>query len=110
LHARPVPGAPTEAVFDPARLVRLTKPAPFEPGKARYSSGIWRIDWATLLKRVYDLDALACPCGGRLRFVEVVTEAERARALLEQLGLHTAPPVARARSPTLDPDPAPEDS
>jgi len=106
----PVPGAPTEAVLDSARLVRLAKPSPFEPGKARYSSGIWRIDWATLLKRVYDLDALACPCGGRLKFVEVVTEAERARALLEQLGLHAAtPPVARARSPTLDPDPAPED-
>jgi len=35
-----VPGAPTEAVLDPARLVRLAKPAPFEPGKARYSSGI----------------------------------------------------------------------
>jgi hypothetical protein len=24
------------------------------------------IDWATLLRRVHDLDALACRCGGRL--------------------------------------------
>ncbi len=53
-----VPGAATEAVLDPARLVQLAKPVPFAAAKARYSSGIWRIDWATLLKRVYDLDAL----------------------------------------------------
>jgi hypothetical protein len=26
-----------------------------------------RIDWATVLKRVHDIDALACPRGGRLR-------------------------------------------
>ena len=25
------------------------------------------LDWATLLRRTYDLDVLACPCGGRLR-------------------------------------------
>ena len=34
----------------------------------------WRIDWATLLKRVHDVDSLSCPCGGRLKFVELVTE------------------------------------
>jgi hypothetical protein len=97
-------------VLDPARLLAPPKRAPFEPGKARYTSGAWRIDWATLLKRVHDVDALACPCGGRLKFVEVVTEADRARRLLEQLGLDlAAPPVARARSPTGDFDPPPPD-
>ena len=25
------------------------------------------LDWATLLRRTYDLDVLTCPCGGRLR-------------------------------------------
>jgi hypothetical protein len=100
----------TEAVLDPARLFAMPKRAPFEPGKARYTSGAWRIDWATLLKRTYDVDALACPCGGRLKFVEVVTEAARARELLEELGLATAaPPIARARSPTDDTDPPPPD-
>jgi len=60
----------------------------------------WRIDWATLLKRVYDVDALACPCGGRLKFVEVVTESTTAREVLASMGLPTdPPPVARARSP-----------
>ncbi len=28
-----------------------------------------RIDWAELLKRVHDVDSLACPCGGRPKFV-----------------------------------------
>jgi hypothetical protein len=106
----PVPLGATEAVLDPARLLAPPKRAPFEPGKARYTSGAWRIDWATLLKRVYDVDALACPCGGRLKFVEVVTEADRARELLGELGLDlSAPTVARARSPTDDFDPAPPD-
>lgn len=99
-----------EAVLDPTRLLAAPKRDPFEPGKPWYSSGAWRIDWATLLKRVRDIDALACPCGGRLKFVEVVTEAERARELLEQLGLDSsAPPVARARCPTVDLDPLPPD-
>jgi Putative transposase/Transposase zinc-binding domain len=35
-----------------------------------------RIDWATLLKRVHDVDALACPCGGRLRVIALITEPE----------------------------------
>jgi hypothetical protein len=103
------PGA-TEAVLDPARLLAPRKRAPFEPGRARYTSGAWRIDWATLLKRVYDLDALACPCGGRLKFVEVVADVDRARQLLGELGIdRAAPTVARVRSPTPDFDPPPPD-
>jgi len=60
----------------------------------------WRIDWATLLKRTYDFDALSCPCGGRFRVAELVTEAERAKELLEQFEMSTKPPpIVRARSP-----------
>ena len=62
-----------------------------------------RIDWATLLRRTYDFDVMACECGGRLKAVELVTEAERAKELLEQFGMSTKPPpVARARSPDWD--------
>jgi hypothetical protein len=53
----------------------------------------------TLLKRVYQADSLACPCGGRLRFNALVTEPETAKEIL-RLGLPTdLPPIARARSP-----------
>jgi hypothetical protein len=60
-----------------------------------------RIDWATLLKRIYDVDALACPCGGRLRFIALIVEPTVAAAILDALQLpSTAPPIARARSPS----------
>jgi hypothetical protein len=67
------------------------------------------LDWATLLRRTYDLDVLTCPRGGRLRSIALVTEREAIVPLLESLGLPTTPPVrARARSPTLfDADPMP---
>ncbi|MBN4059063.1 transposase [Endomicrobium sp. AH-315-J14] len=51
-----------------------------------------RIDWAMLLARVYDVDALACPCGGRLRFIATITEPATARRILEAVGLPSEPP------------------
>jgi hypothetical protein len=68
-----------------------------------------RIDWAELLKRIYDVDALACPCGGRLQFVALILDEEPAREILDSLGLPSrAPPVARARAPDWV-DPFPDD-
>ncbi|MFC1643307.1 transposase [Myxococcota bacterium] len=80
-----------------------------DPAGPRFSAP-WRIDWATLLKRTYREDVLACPCGGRLRFVALVTEPERDGAdhTEKSMGLPAdAPPVAKARSPAFDPDPPP---
>ena len=63
-----------------------------------------RLDWASLLKRVYFADVLACPCGGRRRILAHVTEPETIVEILEHLGLPTeAPPMARARYPDVDP-------
>ena len=39
------------------------------------------------LALAYDVDALACPCGGRLSFIDVVTEGAAAREILVHLGL-----------------------
>jgi hypothetical protein len=59
-----------------------------------------RIDWASLIRRVYLEDILACPCGGRRRVVDDFTEREVVVAILDQLGLPSRPPpIARARSP-----------
>lgn len=83
-------------------------PAPAEPqATAQPAVGIESlrqprtdIDWATLLRRVYDLDALACRCGGRLRVIALITEPAVAMAILDSVGLPSQPPpVARARSP-----------
>jgi len=62
-----------------------------------------RIDWASLLRRVYLEDVLACPCGGRRRIIADIQERDVIVAILEHLGLPTeSPPVARARSPSFD--------
>jgi hypothetical protein len=63
-----------------------------------------RIDWARLLRRSLDVDALQCPtCKGRLRVLAVITEREPVRRILAHLGLPPdAPPLARARDPTDD--------
>ena len=70
-------------------------------GASRNASSRWRLDWATLLKRTYDLDVLTCPCGGRLKAVELVTATDRAKELLEQSGMPAKPPpIARAQPAT----------
>jgi hypothetical protein len=60
-----------------------------------------RLDWASLLRRVYLVDVLACPCGGRRRILADITEPDVVAAILVHLGLPTEPPpLARARSPS----------
>jgi hypothetical protein len=54
-----------------------------------------RVDWATLLRRTFDVDVLACTrCHGRLRLLSVITEPATLRRILEHLGIPaTAPPI-----------------
>ena len=60
-----------------------------------------RIDWATLLRRIYLDDVLACPCGGRRYVVAEINERDAIVAILNHLGLEPDPPtIARARDPT----------
>ena len=56
------------------------------------------LNWADLLRRIYDVDALRCPrCEGRLQFIAVVTERASIRRVLEHLGESaTGPPPERA--------------
>ncbi len=47
-----------------------------------------RIDWATLLHRVWEVDALVCSrCMGRLRFIAVITERAVIVRILDHLGI-----------------------
>jgi hypothetical protein len=86
----------------PSRTQRLTSSEVARPTEPRTSpaSNITRIDWATLLQRVYDVDALACPCGGRLEFLELVTVQHQAASILRRLDLESTPPRIRSRSAT----------
>jgi hypothetical protein len=59
----------------------------------------WR--WADLMRRVFDIDVLACPrCGGRLRLVATIENPAAIRRILSHLGLPTTlPEPTPARSP-----------
>jgi hypothetical protein len=87
-----------------------TDNAPPPPSRPRSSLGTGvvrpcysRIDWASLLRRIYLEDVLACPCGGRRRILADVTEPAIITDILTHLGLDPEPPtLARARDPTDD--------
>jgi hypothetical protein len=62
--------------------------------------------WADLMRRVFDLDVLACPrCGGRMTLIATIEAGEVIRKILRHLGLPTEPPSPLpARPPPLAPD------
>jgi hypothetical protein len=85
----PDPSAPVAAVSgigsgeDPGST---KKPTP--PEKPRD----WK--WAELMRRVFDLDVLACPrCGGRMAVIATIEAADVLRKILGHLGLPTDPPA-----------------
>jgi hypothetical protein len=58
-----------------------------------------RLDWASLLQRVYQADVLHCACGGRRKVTAFIPGGNLARQILEKLGLEaTGPPIAKARA------------
>jgi len=102
IHGAPGEAARGETTPAPAHDPRHGS-APPSRSDGQEQAAERRIDWATLLRRVYAVDALACPCGGRLRFVALVTEASTARAILESMGLPAeAPTFTRSRDPTFE--------
>ena len=58
------------------------------------------IDWASLLKRVYDMDVFVCPCGGQMRVISVIEDPKVIRRSLNHLHLpNEAPRIHSARAP-----------
>ena len=60
-----------------------------------------RLTWAALLARVFLVDPLICPrCGGRMKPVAALTDADSIRQYLTGVGLPAdPPPIAPARPP-----------
>lgn len=98
-------------VFAPgAKLRRQVIPAPPElpppaptaspdltPGPARRKS---RLDWAALLRRVFAVDVLLCPCGGQRQVLAFLTEVKVVAEILDPLQLPSKPlPWACAQGP-----------
>ena len=56
--------------------------------------------WAALMQRTFGFDVLACPrCGGRLRLIALIEQAEVVRRILRHLGLPDEIPRARPARP-----------
>jgi hypothetical protein len=78
-------------------VVRYGRPAPDATAPAADASprtasipGAWT--WPALMRRVFDLDVLACPrCGGRLRVIATVQDPAVVRTLLAHVGRALSP-------------------
>ena len=92
-------------VLAPAAAARsgiVPQPKAAEPSKPAAPPGTaFRLPWATLLRRVFLVDALDCPrCHGRMRIVAAVMEATAVERILRHLGQEPrAPTFAPARAP-----------
>lgn len=88
-----------DPLVDRARASTVTAGA--APGRAVAppKTSTRRSQWADLLQRVFEVDALCCPdCGGRMRVLAAITEADVAKRILACLNLPTrAPPLAMSR-------------
>ena len=89
----PQKGAPTAEAGRTTddRWMERAPAAEAAPGEKRAG----RMDWATLLHRVWGWDVLACPrCEGRMRFIAVLTERAVIERILTHVGLSAARIVA----------------
>jgi len=75
--------------------------APTDKARPRPSPSPYRLDWAAALKRVYGTDVLQCArCSGRLVLLAFIEKVTAVRAILDHLGLPSAPlPLGKARGP-----------
>ena len=81
-----------------ADVVTLSGAAPATPTA---DASPYRLNWAAALKRVFAFDVLDCArCGGRLQIVAFIEKPSVVKAILDHLGLPSAPlPLGKARGP-----------
>ena len=51
-----------------------------------------RMSWASLLKRVFDIDVERCACGGKLKMIAAIEAPALIERMLTHLGLSAQPP------------------
>ncbi|MBW2244149.1 MAG: transposase [Deltaproteobacteria bacterium] len=90
-------GSPTTLRDDPTQI---DPPTPVAGSPSPAPCRQRRLSWGELLRRVFAVDAFACPrCGSRMRLIATIESEEVIRAILGCLGLPArAPPLAPARS------------
>jgi hypothetical protein len=95
----PLPGGPPPA--PPADDSAPKQPASPGHTAAPPRTRSWaKTLWAELLKRTFDVDPLACQCGGRMRPIALILRAEDVQAILRAQGLPAeAPRIRPCRDP-----------
>jgi len=99
---RPVVIPETEAPSLPTHsgCRAIVEPRKTDSGEVKKKRGFQprNYSWAELLKRVFEVDVLACPrCGAQMRILAAINPPEAIRKILACLGLPTrAPPIAPA--------------
>ncbi|MDH3382994.1 MAG: hypothetical protein OEM42_02915 [Deltaproteobacteria bacterium] len=85
-------------------------PDPPQPDSAWLTAR--RKSWARLIRRVYEVDPLLCPCGQRMRVVGFIAQAPVIRKILDHIGRSFDPLKLPGRSPPFledfSPDPFPD--
>jgi hypothetical protein len=94
---------PSVTALAKPELPPLQEPEP-EAGPTTNASSNWRasrLEWAALLKRVFEIEILRCArCGARMRVVAFITDRKASARILEHLGLPSHfPPLGKARAP-----------
>ena len=103
----PRPASTIDGAEPPAEpQVSTTSPPPSSSAASPKSTSVpspYRLDWASLLKRVFGVDVLKCSrCQGKMRLIACIEEPDVAKKILEHLGLRAeqlstlraqAPPV-----------------
>ena len=94
---------PSVTALAKPELPSVHQPEP-EGGPTTNASSIRRasrLDWAALLKRVFEIEILRCVrCGAQMRVVAFITDRKASARILEHLGLPSHfPPLGMARAP-----------
>ena len=76
-----VPPGPRDSPITPSRPM------------AKKGASRRRLPWADLLERVFAVDVLACPCGGRRRVLAFITDPNAIRSILASLLASICPPT-----------------
>ena len=101
----PRPASTIDGAEPPAEpQVSTTSPPPSSSAASPKSTSVpspYRLDWASLLKRVFGVDVLKCSrCQGKMRLIACIEEPDVAKKILEHLGLRAEPlSTLRAQAP-----------
>src|SRR5438046_5486534 len=83
----------------PDRMPKLNEP------RARHQSKERRGSWARLLRKIFEVDPLLCPCGAEMKIISVITDSR----LVDRILRHLQSPACTTRDP-FQPSPPPATS